>query len=182
MEQELKHALLLDYGGGFTYALERTMGFEGGWSNHPSDRGGKTRYGITERTLRAYNQRMGAWLTVEALTQRQAAQVYHVMFWLKMRIDRLPRALQGLMFDWSVHAGFFAIRSMQRHIKVKPDGAIGPATLAALDRSITISGNLTVLRALAIRRMKHLCRLVRKDRKQGDFLVGWFERVSFWLK
>lgn len=182
MGSELKHALLVKYGGAFTYALEVTMAFEGGWSNHPSDRGGKTKYGVTQKTLRNYNRRMGTWLTIEGLTPRQAADVYFILYWLEMRINELPEQVRGLMFDWSVHAGFFAIRSLQRHFKLKPDGVVGPRTRKAVETALTTDGWAPTVRALAIRRMNHLCRLVRRDRKQGDFLVGWWARVQHWLK
>lgn len=180
MGSELKKKLTLRYGVSFARALEVTMAFEGGWSNHPSDRGGKTKYGITQKTLRAYNRRMGTWLTIQGLKPEQAANVYWTMYWMEMRIHKLPEQVQGLMFDWSVHAGFFAIRSLQRHFKLKPDGVVGPRTRAAVANSLTTG--VSTVRALAIRRMNHLCRLVRRDRKQGDFLVGWWARVQHWLK
>jgi lysozyme family protein len=182
MDSSLKRLVVSTYGQHFALALETTMRFEGGWSNHPSDRGGKTKYGITQKTLRNYNKRMGTWLTIEGLTPEQAADVYWILYWKEMRIDRLPHAVQGLMFDWSVHAGFFSIRSLQRHFKLKPDGVVGPRTRASMDKAIVTWGSEHVLRALAIRRMNHLCRLVRRDRKQGDFIVGWWTRVQHWLK
>ena len=182
MDSELKHGLLVKFGGAFTYALERTMAFEGGWSNHPSDRGGRTKYGVTQGTLDAYNDRMGRAIALSRLTPDQAADVYWIMYWLEMRIDGLDVAVQGIMFDWSVHSGFFAIRSMQRHLKLKPDGVVGPRTREAVVSEILVNGPKYLVRSLAIRRMKHLCRLVRRDRKQGDFIVGWFDRVSHWLK
>ncbi len=182
MDSILKHLLKDRYGESFTLALETTMRFEGGWSNHPSDRGGKTKYGVTQRTLISYNKRMGTWLTIEALTPEQAADVYWVLYWLEMRINKLPEDVQGIMFDWSVHAGFFAIRSLQRHFQLKPDGVVGSRTRASLDASLSTWGTAHVVRSLAIRRMNHLCRLVRRDRKQGDFLVGWWARVQHWLK
>lgn len=182
MDRQLKSFLLTHYGPAFTSALEVTMAFEGGWSNHPSDRGGKTKYGVTESALGAYNVRTFSGLRVETLTRTQAADVYHVMYWREMRIANLPGPVQGFMFDWSVHAGFFAIRSMQRHFKLKPDGVVGPRTRAAVASAIVTWGSAYVVRALAIRRMKHLCRLVRRYREQGEFLAGWWTRVSHWLK
>ncbi len=183
MDRILKRVLTGKYGESFVLALETTMRFEGGWSNHPSDRGGKTKYGVTQRTLHAYNQRAGTWWTIEGLTPEQAADVYWILYWLEMRIDKLPRPVQGFMFDWSVHAGFFAIRSMQRHFKLKPDGVVGSRTRAAVEAQTKFGDtSASLVRALAIRRMKHLCRLVRRDREQGDFIVGWFDRVSHWLK
>lgn len=183
MDQRLKSHLIQFYGASFADALVLTMGFEGGWSNHSSDRGGKTKYGVTEATLAVYNDRSNSRLRIETLTQRQAADVYFVLFWSDMRIASLPPMVRGLMFDWSVHSGYFAIRSMQRHLKLKPDGVVGPRTRAAVAAQ-TKFGDTTraFLRALAIRRMKHLCRLVRRDREQGDFIVGWFDRVSYWLQ
>lgn len=182
MDRDLSRKLIGTYGLEFVRALATTMKFEGGWSNHPSDRGGKTKYGVTARTLRAYNLRSGTWWTVEGLTPEQAADVYWLMYWLEMRIDGLRIPVQGLMFDWSVHSGFFSIRSMQRHFKLKPDGVVGSRTRAAMDAAIGTWGSAHVVRALAIRRMNALCRLVRRDRKQGDFLVGWWARVQHWLK
>lgn len=182
MDRELKLHVIQFYGGWFAEALELTMEFEGGWSNHPSDRGGKTKYGVTEDTLAVYNDRSSSRLRIETLTRKQAADVYHLLFWRHMRIDILPGFLRGFMFDWSVHSGWFAIRSMQRHLKLKPDGIVGPRTRAALDAHIERTGETVLLRALAIRRMKLLCRLVRRDRTQGDFIVGWWDRVSHWLE
>jgi lysozyme family protein len=188
MDQPLKDVLLNRYGGSFVDALVRTLDFEGGLSNHASDRGGKTKYGVTQATLDAYNKHTGHHpdlglppAKVADLTIERAADVYHVLFWTGMRVQLLPPVVRGFMFDWGVHAGFFAIRSMQRHLKLKPDGVVGPRTRAALDDALMVRGERGIVRALAIRRMKHLCRLVRRDRKQGDFIVGWFDRVSYWL-
>lgn len=38
----------------FEEALKHTLGIEGEYSDHPSDSGGKTRYGITEAKARAW--------------------------------------------------------------------------------------------------------------------------------
>ncbi|MEE8606726.1 MAG: glycosyl hydrolase 108 family protein [Nitrospiraceae bacterium] len=186
MDSQLRGEVHRVYGFSFTEALALTMQFEGGWSNHSSDRGGRTKFGVTHVTLGEYNRRRGLLaykpLVLVDLTPRQAADVYYLLYWLQYRIDTLPQAVQGLMFDWSVHSGGFAVRSMQRHFKLKPDGIVGPNTRAAVEGAIRRLGWGEVQRALAIRRMKHLCRLVRRDRSQGDFIVGWFDRVSNWLE
>lgn len=38
----------------FEKAFNHTVGVEGGYSDHPSDRGGKTMFGITEAVARSY--------------------------------------------------------------------------------------------------------------------------------
>jgi lysozyme family protein len=182
MDSTLRARVHRVYGFSFSEALALTMEFEGGWSDHPSDTGGRTKYGVTWRTLREYNRVKGAHILLTDLTPRQAADVYYVLYWLRYGIDKLPGSVQGLMFDWSVHSGGFSIRSMQRHFKLKPDGIVGPITGSAVASAVATLGWGEVQRALAIRRMKHLCRLVRRDRSQGDFIVGWFDRVSVWLE
>jgi lysozyme family protein len=37
--------------------IEEVIGREGGYSNHPADRGGATRWGITEAVARAHGYR-----------------------------------------------------------------------------------------------------------------------------
>ena len=49
-----------DYNRAFEYAV----GNEGGYSDHPADRGGKTKYGITESTLRRWR---GGYVPPEAV-------------------------------------------------------------------------------------------------------------------
>lgn len=60
--------------------FERVMKFisrvEGGWSNHPSDTGGATKYGITS----AVASRHG--LSVRDITMNQAKEIYRKDYWI----------------------------------------------------------------------------------------------------
>lgn len=45
----------------FKKAFEKTIIFEGGYSDHPYDPGGKTKYGITESTARSHGYKGGSY-------------------------------------------------------------------------------------------------------------------------
>lgn len=169
------------YGLEFTETVLMTLAFEGVDTNHPSDRGGKTRYGITRLTLARYNGFTRSNLFLDEITIRDAVDIYHELFWLFPKIGTLSSA-SSFMFDWHVNSGTFAIRSMQRWLKVKPDGIIGPVTAKKIDDLIRVHGSDFVIRALAIRRMRLLCRLVRRDPTQAAFIEGWWNRVSTFLE
>ena len=49
---------------------------EGGWSNHPDDRGGATKYGITAATASRHG------LNVSTLTREQAREIYRKDYWI----------------------------------------------------------------------------------------------------
>ena len=111
----------------FQQAFERTIGFEGGYSNDPRDPGGETKYGISKR---AYPT-----LDIASLTLAQAKAVYHRDYWRAVRGDELPAPIAIEVFDAAVnHGPKQAIKFMQRALKVNDDGIIGPVTLGAVRR------------------------------------------------
>jgi lysozyme family protein len=166
------------YGKAFVAALEQTLNFEGGWADHPNDRGGLTYMGITSQTLSRYNSVTGQDLYMNELTPEIVADIYHELFWKFYRIYQIPgKVLPGFLFDFCVHSGGFAIKSMQRHIGTKPDGILGPKTLGVINQW----PHQTLTKHLARRRMKFLCRLVQRDPSQAAFIVGWWNRVSTWF-
>ncbi len=60
----------------FEKALSFVFGSEGGYSNHPNDRGGATNMGITAGTLaRAYKQGIVKHQNIKALTRAEAAEI-----------------------------------------------------------------------------------------------------------
>jgi lysozyme family protein len=71
-----------------------------------------------------------------------------------------------------------AVTSLQLELGVKPDGALGPVTVAAAN-----AANPVVLRRkLAVARALRLARIVQKDKTQAKFLVGWLTRALGFLE
>jgi lysozyme family protein len=59
--------------------------------NHPADRGGPTRFGITEAVARAH----GYAGPMALLPREEAAAIYRRLYWLRPRFDQVARALRG---------------------------------------------------------------------------------------
>lgn len=84
--------------------IEELIAREGGYTNHPADRGGPTRWGITEAVARAHGY-AGA---MRALPREEAASVYRRLYWLRPGFDRVaelaPR-IAAELFDTGVNMG-----------------------------------------------------------------------------
>lgn len=165
----------------FETALKFCFKWEGGYSDHVSDRGGKTNYGVTEKVFHEWLDSRGELLRpVKEITHDEVRAIYWSDYWLAARCDRLQRQLDLLMFDASVnHGPGGAARLLQRALNalgetLKVDGAIGGQTFAAIARYET--------KALAARYLEErralFHRIVAGDASQGVFLKGWLNRVT----
>lgn len=108
----------------FDKAFDLIILHEGGWSNHPNDPGGLTRWGITQRDY--------PHLDLMNLTLDQAKHIYKNDYWNAIKGDYLPAMIAALVFDSAVNQGVYrATKMMQSALKVSVDGIIGKQTLAA---------------------------------------------------
>ena len=67
---------------------------EGGYVNHPADRGGPTKYGVTQKTLDAYRRKhptTGFSSDVKDLLEPEAARIYAAMYWETPKFNRMGR-------------------------------------------------------------------------------------------
>src|SRR5687767_10092527 len=89
---------------GIERMLDELVEREGGFVDHPADRGGATRYGITEAVARAHGYR-GA---MRQLPRAEALSIYRRLYWLRPRFDavaeRTPR-IAAELFDTGVNMG-----------------------------------------------------------------------------
>lgn len=115
-------------GPNFDAAFDRLLGHEGGYSNHPSDPGGETMWGITARVARA----QGYTGAMRDMPRDVAKSIYRKMYWGACRCDELPEPAAFLVFDAAVNSGVRqAVMWLQAAVGTTQDGVIGPATLAA---------------------------------------------------
>jgi lysozyme family protein len=114
-------------------ALRRLLGHEGGYTNHPSDPGGPTNFGITIADYRRYVKPKAAATDVRAMRLDQAKAIYRTKYWAAMRCDQLPAGLDYAVFDYGVNSGVGRVRKvLQRLLGFRDDGRIGEALLAAI--------------------------------------------------
>lgn len=83
-----------------------TAKWEGGWSDHPADPGGKTMYGITETRWHEYQDKLKVKRTpVRNVTLAQAFKFYRGEFWLACGADKLFPGVDLAVYDASVNSG-----------------------------------------------------------------------------
>jgi lysozyme family protein len=167
--------------------LEELLEREGGYVNHPADRGGPTKFGITEAVARA-NGFAGA---MRDLPRDEALAIYRRLYWLRPGFNsvaaRAPRVAAEL-FDTGVNMGpgvaatFLqrALTALNRngadYADLVPDGRIGKSTLAALDSFLRVrgrSGETVLLRALEALQGERYLRLAENRPANEAFLYGW---------
>lgn len=177
----------------FESAFQHTVGLEGGYSNHPNDRGGPTKYGITEQVARAH----GYTGDMRDLPLSVAQTIYKTQYWDISRLDAV-QALSPLlaeeMFDTGVNMGVAtAGKFLQRALNVfnqqasiypdiEVDGIIGPMTIDCLKRYVAQRGTLGIkvlFSALNAQQGVRYMEIAEKNPTQEDFEFGWWaNRVS----
>ena len=117
----------------FEESLAHVLKHEGGYVDHPKDPGGATNLGCTKKV---WEEWVGHEVTkddIKALTIADVSPLYKARYWDKCRCDDLPRGVDFAVFDLAINSGVGrASKLLQRSVGVAADGAIGPATLAAV--------------------------------------------------
>lgn len=103
---------------------------EGGYVDHRADPGGKTRYGITEKTARAH----GYTGDMKDLPLSFAKMVYQNDYWRASGCESLPDFIRYPFFSFYVNAKPSAVvKALQRAAGMMyQDGILGPNTLQAI--------------------------------------------------
>ena len=146
------------------------------YTNHPKDRGGPTKYGITQTTLSAWRGVSVTAKDVKALTEKEARSIYASLYITLPRFDEIgDMRLQELVIDCGVHVGTArATKWLQEAANVEDDGHIGPITLKAVN-----SGNANVLyKSILDSRTHHYEKIIANDPSQAVFAKGWDKRVA----
>lgn len=157
-----------------TYLLEE----EGGWSNHPADRGGATMYGVPQGTYDAWRKSKGkAPAQVRSITQDEARRIYRELYWDAADCDDLPWPISYLTFDAAVNSGpERAVKWTQAGLGLSQDGVVGPRTKSAA-QAVVREGDGKRLLAIVDQRVAFLARLVQNKPSQAAFLLGWWRRT-----
>ena len=139
------------------------IGHEGGFVNHPSDPGGATNYGITQRSYPGED--------IRGMTLDLAKEIYRRDYWGPAGCDAVPDCIKFDLFDMAVNAGVStAIRALQSAVMATPDGVIGPRTLMGL----SIMSADALRRRFAGLRLEHFASLPTWP----AFGRGWVRRVA----
>lgn len=173
--------------------LDALIEREGGYVDHPADRGGPTIWGITEQVARAfgYHGRM------QDMPKSVARQIYTERYWIApgfVHVNDHSAAVAEELLDTGVNMGTgVAARFLQRALNVLNqeaktypdivvDGAIGSMTIAALRAYLAHrgkDGHVVLLRALNAQQGARYIEIAEGRPSQEAFVHGWFlNRVS----
>ena len=160
---------------------------EGGYVDHPADRGGATNWGITTAVARA-----DGWHgPMRDLPRARAAAIYERIYWRAPGFDRIATrapVLAAELFDTGVNmgtavaTGFLqrALNALNRGQSDYPDlvadGAIGAATLGALDAFLARrgpAGEAVLVKAVDALQGERYLSLAERRPANEAFLYGW---------
>lgn len=152
----------------FDTAFDRLMGAEGGLVDDPSDPGGLTNWGISQRSYPNED--------IRAMTKERAKMIFKRDFWDKINGDKFcaTGAEDGVAWqasDFAYNSGpDTAIRYLQRAIGAADDGHWGPASQAKAD---AMSESDIILR-LNAERLDFMTRL----KNWPNASRGWARRIA----
>lgn len=90
----------------FQKALTFTLKYEGGYSDHPADKGGPTNQGITQDTYDLYRNTARLYRRgVKHLTSVERDTIYKTRYWGACNCSSLPEKNAIALFDFAVNSG-----------------------------------------------------------------------------
>ncbi len=164
--------------------IDKIIEVEGGYSNRAEDAGGETMFGVTVSVARA----AGYTGPMAEMPREVAVEVYSARYWDAVKADDLAvmsEAVMSEVVDTAVNcgpgrAGLFlqrALNVLNREESIYPDivadGAIGPATLAALRGYLDARDGDVLVKALNCLQGAFYISLAEQRHTDESNVYGW---------
>jgi len=181
----------------YLHAAVKTLLHEGGYSDHPLDRGGKTYMGITRKNHAdwegwKYLDEHGDGVDMEFM-RGHALAFYYEKYWKESRCDFVAQYSKGManeLFDAAVHHGKQrAIKFLQQSLnKLNRNGKLfsdfpelgyfprNGLTEAAV-KNLPPQDWEHAIRLMKAHRVSFMLEFVAKNPSQEAFIRGWMKRV-----
>jgi lysozyme family protein len=184
----------------FKTAYAITMKHEGGYSNHPNDRGGETFMGIA----RTYHPNWHGWSIIDTYAHKNEASAdprlntlvekfYYEKYYSSSRlnldvIETLLPETSIELFDIAVNMGVrTAAKFLQRGVNLlnrdeknyqnlKVDGFIGSKTVLVIDKYI--KNDMLMKKLIILLKAKFYIDIAEKNETQEEFIRGWINRIN----
>lgn len=172
---------------------------EAGYTNNPADRGGPTKYGITQAVAMRYKDQLVAKFgwdgDMRNLTEDMAVYIYIPEYWNKMSLDgifAISPVFADMVFEAGINVGVGTVCQWVQTIvnvmnnnqayypDLKVDGNVGPVTLKALQTLLKVRPRdglpnvLFMFSAMASSRYVDIC---SRYPDQEIFMSGWANRA-----
>jgi len=150
------------------------------YTNHPADRGGPTKWGITQQAWGEYIERPATESDIRSITEQEAYDFYEEQYIYAPGYHKIINDnLRGLIVDCAVnHGAGRATRWVQRSVSVKRDGDLGPIT----QQAVNSLDPLEVYLETTAYRIRLYGRIVSKNHSQVVWISGWNNRAASFLE
>ena len=159
----------------------KLLRLEGGYVNHPLDRGGPTKYGVILTVWQEHGHDKDGDGDIDAedikkLSEGDAKYIAKKIFWDYFLADLiLNQSLAEFIVDWGYNSGRKTVaKIVQRVVKATVDGIVGPQTVTA----INCADQELLFNALKIERKVFLNNIIKRRPEQIVFYDGWMNRVN----
>jgi lysozyme family protein len=149
-------------------------------TNDPSDSGGRTKYGISEKA------HPDLWADGD-VTHEEASTTYRKVYILAEKFHLIKdETLKHQVVDFGVPSGpDRAARMLQQVVGVPIDGEIGPQTLKAIENypagklfGTEVPGRVLLNLAFRNARVMYYATLAKRRPKDLKYLLGWINRAN----
>lgn len=165
----------------FLHALSFIRAREGGYVNDPTDKGGETKCGISDKRDGLADGKTDVDgdgkpdTRIKDLTEEQAGQIYFRDYWYPAYCSQWPDGISLFVFDSAVqHNPKKAVQLLQDAVGVTADGIIGPKTRTA----VASADAEWLLTRCFLRRSRYYADIIKSNASQGKYLNGWFNRLD----
>lgn len=156
----------------FDRIMQQVLEIEGGYVDNPSDPGGKTKFGISQRAFPHLN--------IIALTESQASAIYKKHYWdpypffekINAPLVVLKLFVAGINMGQK-YANICLQRALRSFKHVDADGIIGPKSLETIN-SVPANELVPAFNSECAGRYRMLC---AKNSSLKKFLNGWLNRA-----
>ena len=154
--------------------------FEGGFVDHPDDRGGPTNHGVTVQTLSEVRGQPVSRRDIRDLSRGEAVEIITRMYAEQTGYVRIRDSWVRLaVIDFAIHSGpRTATKALQRAAGTVPDGLFGPIT----ERRVNETDASILAQAITASRLAHWARIFQRDTSQRAFAAGWLSRMAQLLR
>jgi lysozyme family protein len=153
----------------FKQAVQKTLIHEGGYVNNPHDKGGPTKYGITQADMPGVD--------ISGITPDQAVEYYGEHYWKPLYSQINDQLVGEKLFDMGVLFGVkTAVKllqiTIQNDIAIVSDGIFGQGTLDAVNQEQDL------LPRYRQTLLQHVVSIVNANPGDGVFVNGWINRIN----
>jgi lysozyme family protein len=156
----------------YDQCLPRLLAHEGGYTNHPSDPGGPTNFGITIYDYRKYVKPGATAADVRAMKLDEAKTIYRHKYWDAQHCNELPAGIDYVMFDYGVNSGTGRSGKVLRRALKLPDNS------SSVTDAVIAAARAADARRLIVAICDERLHFLQSLKTWPVFGTGWGRRVA----